>query len=144
MTVYSIKHTHMKVFDFVIVNFFTEKKKVVQFRLSEDRNVIESVINRLGDSNPNCIVAGYLNGELVEAHRPHNIVKDKELVQKGEMMVIDFILKWKVSLSGEQVLPDFSLPERKVKEEVIKTARGRKPKPHRAKFHGVQPQAAGI
>lgn len=137
----------MKVFDFVIVNFFTEKKRTVKLTLPENLDAVESTINQLGETLPDCIIAGYLNGELINAHRPHNVIKDRELVKEGQMSVFEFIVKWKMGFTGEQIFPDFSLPKRKTKrvqkEEPIASAKGRPQKPHRAKFREIVPQAAG-
>ena len=80
----------MKVFDFVIVNFFTGKKEVIQLTLVED--LIEVTTHHLGEALPDCIVAGYLNGDLLIAHRPHNVVKEGGLVQEGQMDIFEFLL----------------------------------------------------
>lgn len=137
----------MKVFDFVIVNFFTGKKKVIKLTLPENLDSVESTINQLGETLPDCVIAGYLNGELVSAHRPHNVVKERNLVHEGQMSVFEFIVKWKMTFSGDQNFPDFSLPKRKTKriqkEEPIASVKGRPQKPHRAKFREIVPQMAG-
>jgi hypothetical protein len=128
----------MKVFDFVIVNFFTGKKEVIQLTLVED--LIEVTTHHLGEALPDCIVAGYLNGDLLIAHRPHNVVKEGGLVQEGKMDIFEFLQKWRMEITGEQSFPDFSLPGKKVK---IKSSRGRR-KPHRAMTTEIVPQAAGV
>ena len=140
----------MKAFEFVIVNFFTEKKKFIMLNL-EDLEEVEKEVDRIGESNPDCVIAAYLKGELINAHRPHNVIKDKSKVQEGEMGILEFITKWKLTLGGEQDFPDYSLPKRRIKRiqkiqkvEEINPTRGRKQKPHQAKFREIVPQAAGV
>lgn len=128
----------MKAFDFVIVDFFTGKKKTLQLTLPD--YLVEATIHHIGEFMPDCIVAGYLNGELLNTHRPHNVVREMSLVQEGKMNIFEFLRKWRIEITGEQNFPDFSLPGEKVK---IKSSRGRR-KPHRAMSTEIVPQAAGV
>lgn len=126
----------MKAFDFVIVDFFTGKKKTLQLILPD--YLVEATIHHLGEVMPDCIVAGYLNGDLLIAHRPHNIDKEGELVEKGQMGFFEFMQKWRLEITGKHL--DFSPPGKKVK---IKSSMGRR-KPHRAMPTEIVPRAAGV
>jgi hypothetical protein len=127
----------------VIVNFFTEKKKVMNFFSSKDN--LEKVLDRIGEAFPEAVLVAYHKGKEVLAHRPKMMMKEKEEVLSGKMDAFDFTIRWRV-IFGEQIMPDLSLPTRKIKkvkekkEEIFEGDLT----PSRAEFVELIPCGAGI
>jgi len=138
----------MKEYQIVIVDFFTEAKRLGAIKAETHEELIEKV-EVLGKKNPTCILVAYFEGEAHLGTRPAKMMEELEKVKAGEIPNIAFILKWRVLPSGDQILPDHSLPKtrKKVRKQVkvasVKPA-GRRQKPHRAEFKEIVPQAAGV
>ena len=129
--------------DLVIVNFFTERKKVISFSSPEER--LESALNRIGKAYPESVLVAYHEGQEVLAHRPVKMMQEKEEVQAGNMDPFEFMRKWKVFL-GHQTMPDLTLPEKKVKN-VKNVEENLSPEdlvPNRASFVEVIQGGAGV
>lgn len=111
MTVYSVKHTHMKEYQIVLANFFTEVKKFAVIR-AESHSELEEKIEDLGRKFPEFVLAAYLDRELQLATRPYQMMVEKDEVSDHPLSRMLFIAKWRiVSGEGEQIMPDYSLPE---------------------------------
>lgn len=124
--------------DLVIVNFFTERKKVISFSCPEER--LESALNRIGKSYPDSVLVAYHEGQEVLAHRPVNMMKEKEEVVAGNMDPFQFTIRWRV-LFGNQIMPDLSLPEKKIEKVNKENLSPEDLVPHRAKFVEIVPSA---
>jgi len=132
--------------DLVIVNFFTERKKVISFSSPEER--LESALNRIGKAYSESVLVAYHEGQEVLAHRPVKMMQEKEEVQAGNMDPFEFMRKWKVFL-GHQTMPDLTLPKKKAKkvkkvENVEENLSPEDLAPSRASFPELIPSAAGI
>lgn len=125
--------------DLVIVNFFTERKRVISFICPEEK--LESALNRIGNAYQDSVLVAYHEGQEVLAHRPVRMMKEKEEVIAGNMDPFQFTIRWKV-LFGNQIMPDLSLPEKKIKKVQEKNLSPEDLVPHRAKFAEVVPSAA--
>jgi len=119
----------MNSYKIVIVNFFTEKKKLAKLN-AETHEDLEAQVEILGRKLPECVIAAYLGEELQLATRPRKMMTDRELVLNEEMEPLEFMSKWKVGLFGQR-LPDFSLPQKFVQAS-------------RAIFQEIVPSAAGV
>ncbi len=124
--------------DLVIVNFFTERKKVISFSSPEER--LESALNRIGKAYSESVLVAYHEGQVVLAHRPVKMMQEKKEVQAGNMDPFEFMRKWKVFL-GHQTMPDLSLPEKKIKNEEVSEE---DLVPNRASFVEVIQGGAGV
>jgi hypothetical protein len=98
--------------DLVIVDFFTERKKVISFTSLWEK--LEEALDRIGEYYPDSVLVAYHEGEVVLSHRPAKMMAEKEEVMAGNISALEFSMKWKFFL-GHQFMPDLSLPE---KEEV--------------------------
>ncbi len=138
----------MKEYQIVIVDFFTEAKKLASIK-ADSNEELEAKLQIIGKKNPNSIVVAYFEGDVIIGTRPINMQKELEKAKPEEIPPIVFIVKWRVLPSGDQILPDYSLPKvtKRIRlEKSIPSAKpaGRRPKPHRAEFKEVVPQAAGV
>ena len=101
----------MKEYQIVLVNFFTEKKKFAIIN-AEDHEELQEKVEALGRKNPECIVAAYLEKELQLAARPYQMMVEKNELTDEINARVKFLVKWKVlPFGGEQLMPDYSLPE---------------------------------
>jgi len=92
--------------DLVIVNFFTERKKVISFSSPEER--LESALNRIGKAYPESVLVAYHEGQEVLAHRPVKMMKEKEEVIAGNMDPFEYVRKWKVFFRTPDYARSFS------------------------------------
>jgi hypothetical protein len=124
--------------DLLIVNFFTERKKVIRFNSLEER--LESELDEIGKAYPDSILVAYHEGQEVLSHRPVKMMQEWEEIKAGNISPFEFNRKWKFYL-GQQYLPDLSLPEKKIKQEEIS------PEdlvPNRASFVEISQKCAGV
>ena len=131
----------------VIVNFFTEEKKILNLKVKNDLTLIENRMDEIGESLPDCLVVAYFREEIINAHRPHNTTKERDLVLEGKMDLTEWVKKWKFDfISGEQDLPCISPEkEKKVKpRKEIKSEELDSRPAHRAESREIIPSAAGV
>lgn len=121
--------------DLVIVNFFTERKKVISFFCTEER--LESALDRIGKAYSESVLVAYHEGEEVLAHRPLKMMKEKEEVQAGNIDPFAFLIRWRIFF-GEQIMPDLTLPEKKI-EKVQEDFSPEDLIPHRAEIVEIVP-----
>jgi len=138
----------MKEYQILIVDFFTEAKKLGAIK-AETHEELQEKVAILGKKNPTCIIVAYFGEEIHLGTRPIKMMEELEKAKEGEIPAVEFALKWRVLPSGEQILPDYSLPKiRKKVRKQVKVASvkptGRRQKPHRAEFKEVVPQEAGV
>jgi hypothetical protein len=74
----------MNSYKIVIVNFFTEKKKLAKLNAKTHED-LEAQVEILGRKLPECVIAAYLDGELQLATRPRKMIDEKERLIRNKI-----------------------------------------------------------
>jgi hypothetical protein len=123
----------------VIVHFFTERKRVIQFSCPEEK--LEAALHRIGEAFPESFLSAHSEGEEILVHRPKQMMKEKAEVLAGSLDPFLFSVKWRLFF-GEQIIPNLSLPgtEEKAEEEISPEDLV----PHRAEFVEIVPSSVAL
>ena len=118
----------------LIVHFFTERKRVVNFFCTEEN--LETALDKIGRLFPESILVAYHNDEAILAHRPKKMMEEKADVLSGKMDDVEFLIRWRIVL-GQQIMPDLKLPKSNTEKEEIFSPEDLIPK--RAEFVEITP-----